>query len=171
MEQELLCYQLTEGGREGWLARIAELVAITNQDPALGGAGAPDPAAGPRALGARNGKAAPAKRAASRAASSPRREPSCQIVQRTPEVARISLKHHRENHDRTIDYIGDACKNVKVPGELIYNLGCLALTLQQCYVVWPDKFRPDVGARYDRISNPIEFLQLYIIAIQAACGD
>jgi hypothetical protein len=38
-------------------------------------------------------------------------------------------------------------------------------------VVWPDKFRPDVGARYDGSSNPIEFLQLYIIAVQAARGD
>jgi hypothetical protein len=36
MVQELLCYQPTEGGHEGWLARIAELVAIVNEDPALG---------------------------------------------------------------------------------------------------------------------------------------
>jgi hypothetical protein len=36
MVQELLRYQRTEGSHEGWLARIAELVAIANKDPALG---------------------------------------------------------------------------------------------------------------------------------------
>jgi hypothetical protein len=38
-------------------------------------------------------------------------------------------------------------------------------------MVWPDKFRPDIDAHYDGTSNPVEFLQLYIVAIQAACGD
>jgi hypothetical protein len=51
MAQELLCYQPTTDGREGWRARIAELVAIANEDPALGGAqGAGEPAPGPRPL-------------------------------------------------------------------------------------------------------------------------
>jgi hypothetical protein len=38
MAQELLRYQPTADGREGWHARIAELVAIANEDPAQGGA-------------------------------------------------------------------------------------------------------------------------------------
>jgi hypothetical protein len=38
-------------------------------------------------------------------------------------------------------------------------------------VVWPDKFKPDIGVCYDRTTNPIEFLQLYVIAVQAARGD
>jgi hypothetical protein len=38
-------------------------------------------------------------------------------------------------------------------------------------MVWPDKFRPDVDARYDGTSNPIEFFQLYIVAVQAMHGD
>jgi hypothetical protein len=49
MAQELLRYQPTTDGREGWCARIAELVAIANEDPTLGGAqgaGEPDPVAG-----------------------------------------------------------------------------------------------------------------------------
>jgi hypothetical protein len=174
MVQELLCYQPTADGHEGWRARIAELVAIANEDPALGGAqgaGEPDPVAGHHAPGARDGKAAQAKKVVSRVASSPRGEPSCQIVQRALEDARVSLERHRENHDRAIDDIGKAGKNVKVTGDPVYNPGCLALTRQQRYVVWPDKFRPDVGARYDGTSNPVEFLQLYVIAIQAARGD
>jgi hypothetical protein len=44
MAQELLCYQPTADGREGWRARIAELVAIANEDLAQGGAqGAGEP--------------------------------------------------------------------------------------------------------------------------------
>jgi hypothetical protein len=174
MAQELLRYQPTADRREGWRTRIAKLIAIANEDPALGraqGAGEPDPAAGHRAPGAGDGKAAQAKKAVSRATSSPHGEPSCQIVQRAPEDARVSLERRRENHDRAIDDIGKAGKNVKVIGEPVYNPGCLALTRQQRYMVWPDKFRPDIGARYDGTSNPVEFLQLYVVAVQAARGD
>jgi hypothetical protein len=161
MAQELLRYQPTDDGREGWRARIAKLVAIANEDPAQGGAqgaGEPDLAVGRRAPGARDGKAAKAKKVASHAASSPCGEPSCQIVQRAPKDARVSLERRRENHDRTIDDIDKAGKNVKTPGDPIYNPGCLALTRQQRYVVWPDKFKPDIGARYDGTTNPVEFL-------------
>jgi hypothetical protein len=174
MAQELLCYQPTNDGREGWRAQIAELITIANEDPAQGGsqgAGEPDPAAGRHAPGAGDGKAAKAKKVASRAASSPRLEPSCQIVQRAPEDARVSLERHRENLDRAIDDIGEAGKNVKTPGDPIYNPGCLALTRQQRYVVWPDKFKPDIDTRYDGTTNPVEFLQLYVVAVQAARGD
>jgi hypothetical protein len=161
-------------GHEGWHARITELVTIANEDPALGGAqgvGEPDPAAGHHTLGAGSGKAAQAKKVVSRAASSLRGEPSYQIIQCAPEDARASLERRRENHDRAIDDIGEAGKNVKVTGDPVYNPGCLALTRQQHYVVWPDKFKPDIGARYDGTSNPVEFLLLYVIAIQATRGD
>jgi hypothetical protein len=108
---------------------------------------------------------------ASRAASSPRGEPSCQIVQHAPEDARVSLERRRKNHDRAIDDIGKAGKNVKTPGDPIYNPGCLALVRQQRYVVWPDKFKPDIGTQYDGTTNPVEFLQLYVVTVQAAHGD
>jgi hypothetical protein len=168
MAQELLHYQPTMDGREGWRSRIAELIAIANKDPAQGGAqgaGEPDPAAGHRAPGAEDGKAAKAKKVASHAASSPRGEPSCQIVQRAPEDTRVSLERRRENHDRAIDDISEAGKNVKTPGDPIYNPGCLSLTRQQRYVVWPDKFKPDIGARYDGTTNPVKFLQLYVVDV------
>jgi hypothetical protein len=168
MAQELLRYQPTDDGREGWRARIPELVAIANEDPAQGGAqgaGEPDPAAGRRAPGAGDGKAAKANKVASRAASLPHGEPSCQIIQRAPEDARVSLERHRENHDRTIDNIGEAGKNVKTPGDPIYNPECLGLTRQQRYVVWPDKFKPDISAHYDGTTNPVELLQLYVVAV------
>jgi hypothetical protein len=174
MAQELLCYQPAVDGREGWHAQITKLVAIANEDPALAGAegaGEPDPAAGHHAPGTEDGKAAQAKKAVSCAASSPRGEPSCQIVQRAPEDARVSLERRRENHDCALNDIGDAGKNVKVTGELVYNPWCLALARQQRYMVWPDKIKPEIGARYDGTSNPVEFLQLYIVAIQTTRGD
>jgi hypothetical protein len=174
MAQELLRYQPTDDRCEGWRARIAELIAIANEDPAQGGAqgaGEPDPAVGHRAPGTGDGKAAKAKKVASRAASSPHGEPSCQIVQRALEDARVSLERHHENHDRAIDNIDEAGKNIKTPRDPIYNPGCLALTRQQRYVVWPDKFKPDIGAHYDRTTNPVEFLQLYVVAVQATRGD
>jgi hypothetical protein len=96
MVQELLRYQPTEGGCKGWLTQIAELIAIAKEDPALGvtqGAGMPNPAVGPHAPGARNGKSAPAKRVASHAATSSRGKPSYQIVQHAPEDAHVSLEH------------------------------------------------------------------------------
>jgi hypothetical protein len=168
MAQELLRYQPTMDGHEGWHARIAELVAIANEDPALGGAqgaGEPDPAPGHRAPGAGDGKAARAKKVVSRATSSPRGDPSCQVIQRALEDARVSLERRHENHDRAIDDIGEAGKNVKVTGDPVYNPGCLALTRQQRYVVWPDKFKPNIGARYDGTTNLVEFLQLYVVAV------
>jgi hypothetical protein len=133
MAQELLRYQPTSDGREGWRARIAELVAIANEDPAQGGAqgaGDPDPTAGRRATRAGDGKATKVKKVVSRAASSPRREPSCEIIHRALEDTRVSLERRRENYDRAIDDIGEADKNVRTPGEPIYNPGCLALTRQ-----------------------------------------
>jgi hypothetical protein len=30
-------------------------------------------------------------------------------------------------------------------------------------VVWPDKFKLDIGACYDGTTNPVEFLQLYVV--------
>jgi hypothetical protein len=174
MAQELLRYQPTDDWREGWCARITELVAIANEDPAQGGAqGAVNPnlAAGHHTPGAGDGSANNAKKVVSRAASSPRGEPSCQIVQCAPEDARVSLECRREIHDRAIDDIGEAGKNVRTPGEPIYNPGCLALTRQQRYMVWPDKFKPDIATRYDGTTNPVKFLQLYVVAVQAVRGD
>jgi hypothetical protein len=174
MAQELLRYQPTDDGREGWRARIAELVTIANEDPAQGGAqgvGELDPVAGRRTLSAGDGKATKAKKVASRTASSPRGELTSQIIQHAPEDARVSLERRRENNDHAIDDIGEAGKNVKTPGDPIYNPGCLALTRQQCYVVWPDKFKPDISARYDGTTNPVKFLQLYVITVQTARGD
>ena len=37
-------------------------------------------------------------------------------------------------------------------------------------VTWPERFKPDVPVKYDRTTNPVEFLQVYSTAVQAAGG-
>jgi hypothetical protein len=106
-----------------------------------------------------------------RTASSPRGERHRENLDRAPKDARVSLERHRENLDCAIDNIGEGGKNVKVTEDPVYNPGCLALTRQQRYVVWPDKFKPNINARYDGTTNPVEFRQLYVVAVQAARGD
>ena len=38
-------------------------------------------------------------------------------------------------------------------------------------VTWPVKFKPDLPPRYDGAPDPVEFLQLYELSIEAANGD
>jgi hypothetical protein len=37
--------------------------------------------------------------------------------------------------------------------------------------MWLPHFRPDIGARYDGTSDPVEFLQQYAASIRAAGGN
>jgi hypothetical protein len=49
------------------------------------------------------------------------------------------------------------------------NFRALALPLRQ--VVWPKKFKAEHIDKYDRSSNPEEFIQIYRIVIEATGGD
>ena len=53
----------------------------------------------------------------------------------------------------------------------IYDGSCLALSPELHRVIWTNKFRPELPSRYDGTHNPVEFLTLYPIGIQAAGGD
>jgi hypothetical protein len=48
---------------------------------------------------------------------------------------------------------------------------CIAYTKEFHRVSWPPKFRSDLPARYDDHGDPTEFLQLFIVSIEAAGGD
>ena len=37
--------------------------------------------------------------------------------------------------------------------------------------MWPSKFKPDLPPRYDGMADPVEFLQLYELGIEAAHRD
>ena len=49
--------------------------------------------------------------------------------------------------------------------------GCRAFTLELRIIVWPGKFKPNMPLRYDGTPDPVEFLQLYELSIEASNGD
>jgi hypothetical protein len=50
-------------------------------------------------------------------------------------------------------------------------VGCAALADHLRAVAWLSKFQPHQSEKYDGMSNPSEFLQVYVTAITAAGGD
>jgi hypothetical protein len=56
-------------------------------------------------------------------------------------------------------------------GVPLAEVGCPALADHLRAASWPPKFRPHLPEKYDRTSNPSEFLQVYITAITAAGGN
>ena len=49
--------------------------------------------------------------------------------------------------------------------------GCHAFTPEMRSVVWPSKFKPYLPPCYDGTPDPVEFLQLYELSIEAVNGD
>jgi hypothetical protein len=56
-------------------------------------------------------------------------------------------------------------------GVPLAGVGCAALADHLHAASWPPKFRPHLPKKYDRTSNPSEFLQVYVTAITAAGGN
>ena len=57
------------------------------------------------------------------------------------------------------------------PRPPVATAGCRAFTTELRSVAWPGKFKPDLPPRYDGMTDPAEFLQLYELGIEAANGD
>jgi hypothetical protein len=53
----------------------------------------------------------------------------------------------------------------------LVDVGCAALAYHLRAATWPSKFRPHLLEKYDGMSNPSKFLQVYVTAITAAGGD
>jgi hypothetical protein len=56
-------------------------------------------------------------------------------------------------------------------GVPLAGVGCAALADHLRAASWPPKFRPHLPEKYDRTSNPSEFLQVYVTAITVAGGN
>jgi hypothetical protein len=56
-------------------------------------------------------------------------------------------------------------------GVPLAGVGCAALADHLRAATWPSKFRPHLPEKYDGMSNPLEFLQVYVTAITASGGD
>jgi hypothetical protein len=99
----------------------------------------------------------------------------------TGEDARVSLervREHRQNIEgRNLDrdFAGEAPQTPvgarSQTGVPLASVGCAALADHLHATSWPPKFRPHLPEKYDRTSNPSEFLQVYVTAITAAGGN
>jgi hypothetical protein len=56
-------------------------------------------------------------------------------------------------------------------GVPLAGVGCVALADHLRVASWPLKFWPHLPEKYDRTSNPSEFLQVYVTAITSAGGN
>jgi hypothetical protein len=81
----------------------------------------------------------------------------------------IYASHHRERL-QVLDGLEAIGKGEPEVGDLGFG-GFVALAGPLRRVTWLPRFRPDIGARYDGTSDPVEFLQQYATSIRAAGGD
>jgi hypothetical protein len=100
---------------------------------------------------------------------------------RAGEDARVSLERARERRQnidgRNLDQ-DFATVASQTPmgtrsqtGVPLARVGCAALADHLHMASWPPKFRPHLPEKYNGMSNPSEFLQLYVTAITAAGGN
>jgi hypothetical protein len=100
---------------------------------------------------------------------------------RAGEDARVSLDRVRERrlniegHNLNQDFVAVAPQTPTgawiQAGVPLASVGCAALANHLRAVTWPPKFRSHLPEKYDDMSNPSEFLQVYVTAITAAGGD
>jgi hypothetical protein len=100
---------------------------------------------------------------------------------RTGEDSRVSLERAHErrqniegrNLDR--DFAAEAPQTPvgarSQTGVPLTGVGYAALADHLRTMSWPPKFRPHLPEKYDGITNPSEFLQVYVTAITAAGGN
>ena len=93
-------------------------------------------------------------------------------MQRAPPDARVDIECGRDRHNRAVQDVAAAGRQLRptlANGVVTYGTtGAFTRSLRR--VVWPIKFKPDLPPRYDGKNSPLEFLQLYTLAIQAAGG-
>jgi hypothetical protein len=76
----------------------------------------------------------------------------------------------RRDHLQVLDGLEAIGEGAPVPGDLGFE-GFAVLDGPLRRATWPSCFRPEIGARYDGTSDPVEFLQHYTAAIWSAGGD
>ena len=85
----------------------------------------------------------------------------------------MEIERCNKRQDRIIQEVAAAGQhNHRSLQEGNYSFGaCNAFTLDLRHIIWPVKFKPDHPPRYDGKNNPLEFLQLYAVEVQAAGRD
>jgi hypothetical protein len=77
---------------------------------------------------------------------------------------------HRRERLQVLDGLEAIGEGELAVGDLGFE-GFAALAGPLRRATWPPRFRPDIGARYDGTSDPVEFLQQYAASIRSAGGD
>jgi hypothetical protein len=95
---------------------------------------------------------------------------------RAGEDTQVSLKRAREHRlnfkGRNLDHeFAAVAPQTPAVARIQAGVGCAALADHLCAVTWPSKFRPHLPEKYDGMSNPSEFLQVYVTTIMVAGGD
>jgi hypothetical protein len=100
---------------------------------------------------------------------------------RAGEDARVPLERARERRlnfeGRNLDQdfaslVPQTPRGARIhTGVPLVGVGCAALADHLRALTWPPKFRPHLPEKYDGMSNPSEFLQVYVTAITAAGGN
>ena len=85
----------------------------------------------------------------------------------------MSIERGQNRHNRAVQDVATAGRHLRATlANGVVTYGTMAVfTRSLRRVVWPVKFKQDLPPRYDGKNNPLEFLQLYTLAIQAAGGD
>jgi hypothetical protein len=100
---------------------------------------------------------------------------------RAGEDTRVSLERARERrqniegHNLDQDFAAVAPQasmgTRSQAGVPLAGVGCVALADHLRVASWPPKFWSHLPEKYDRTSNPSEFLQVYVTAITTAGGN
>jgi hypothetical protein len=77
---------------------------------------------------------------------------------------------HRRERLQVLDGLEAIGEGEPAVGDLGFEGFAALAGLLRC-ATWPTHFRPDIGARYDGTSDPVEFLQQYAAGIRSAGGD
>jgi hypothetical protein len=125
-------------------------------------------------------------------ASASVRSPSVRGTQTNDLRAELNCRRAREDAWVSLERACERCQNVvghnldqnfaafapQTPmgtrsqtGVPLAGVGCAALADHLRAAAWPPMFRPHLPEKYDRTSNPLEFLQVYVTAITAASGN
>jgi hypothetical protein len=83
---------------------------------------------------------------------------------------RAAYVSRRRDRLQVLDGLEAIGEGAPVPGDLGFE-GFAALDGPLRRATWPSSFRPEIGARYDGTSDPVEFLQHYAAAVRSAGGD
>ena len=79
----------------------------------------------------------------------------------------MSIERGQNCHNRVVQDIATTGSHLRAAlanGVVTYGMTA-AFTRSLRRVVWPVKYKPDLPPRYDGKNNPLEFLQLYTLAI------